>query len=166
MRTHPIYLGTLLFCLAFLFVTFSLVSIGTWIAFFLFFDRIATYEEKSLIKILGEDYTSYQKQVSKWFPKIRWLNFTTKKRGVVGFCGSWNISTIGWIQISPVPLSLTLGQPQHLIFEKRRCGRHEYNARAYHATCQEFWTIGNFATYFLVLDLGSSSLHSRQILLQ
>lgn len=31
---------------------------------------------------------------------------------------------------------------------------------------QEFWAIGNFATYFLVLDLGLSSLHSRQILLQ
>jgi protein-S-isoprenylcysteine O-methyltransferase Ste14 len=68
---HPMYLGTLLFCLAFLFITFSLVSIGIWIAFFLFYDRMATYEEKNLFKILGEDYTSYQKQVSKWFPKIR-----------------------------------------------------------------------------------------------
>lgn len=68
---HPMYLGTLLFCLAFLFITFSLVSIGIWIAFFLFFDRMATYEEKSLIKILGDDYFSYKKQVSKWFPKIR-----------------------------------------------------------------------------------------------
>jgi len=31
---------------------------------------------------------------------------------------------------------------------------------------QEFWAIGSFATYFPVLDLGLSSLHSRQILLQ
>ena len=67
---HPMYLGTLLFCLAFLCITISLVSIGIWIAFFLFYDRMATYEEKSLIQILGEDYTAYQKRVSKWLPKI------------------------------------------------------------------------------------------------
>jgi len=64
------YLGILLFCLAFLFITISLVSIGIWIAFFLFYDRMATYEEKSLIQILGEEYTAYQKRVSKWLPKI------------------------------------------------------------------------------------------------
>ncbi len=67
---HPMYLGTLLFCLAFLFITISFVSIAIWIAFFLFYDRMATYEEKSLIQILGEDYAAYQKRVSKWLPKI------------------------------------------------------------------------------------------------
>lgn len=67
---HPMYLGTLIFCLAFLFVTVSIVSIGIWIAFFLFYDRMATYEERSLIQILGKDYTIYQKRVSKWLPKI------------------------------------------------------------------------------------------------
>ena len=67
---HPMYLGTLLFCLAFLFISISLVSIGIWITFFIFFDRMATYEEQSLIKILGEPYTSYQKRVSKWLPGV------------------------------------------------------------------------------------------------
>jgi protein-S-isoprenylcysteine O-methyltransferase Ste14 len=67
---HPLYLGTLLFCLSFLFISVSLVSIGVWVAFFVFYDRMATYEEKSLIEIVGKQYTDYQKRVSKWLPKI------------------------------------------------------------------------------------------------
>jgi protein-S-isoprenylcysteine O-methyltransferase Ste14 len=64
------YLGTLLSCLAFIFISISLVSIAIWIAFFVFYDRMATYEEKSLIEILGEPYTAYRKQVSKWLPGV------------------------------------------------------------------------------------------------
>jgi protein-S-isoprenylcysteine O-methyltransferase Ste14 len=67
---HPLYLGTLLFCLSFLFLSVSLVSIGIWVAFFVFYDKMATYEEKSLMAILGEQYISYQKKVSKWIPKL------------------------------------------------------------------------------------------------
>jgi protein-S-isoprenylcysteine O-methyltransferase Ste14 len=32
---------------------------------------MAAYEEKDLVKILGEEYISYQNRVSRWFPKIR-----------------------------------------------------------------------------------------------
>jgi protein-S-isoprenylcysteine O-methyltransferase Ste14 len=67
---HPMYFGTLLFCLAFMFVSVSLVSIGIWIVFFIFYDRIAIYEEQSLIQILGEPYAFYKKRVSKWLPGI------------------------------------------------------------------------------------------------
>jgi protein-S-isoprenylcysteine O-methyltransferase Ste14 len=67
---HPMYLGTLLFCFAFLFISFSLVSIGTWIAFFVFYDRMATYEEKNLVEMLGERYIAYQERVSKWLPMV------------------------------------------------------------------------------------------------
>ena len=67
---HPMYLGILLFCLAFLFVSFSLVSIGIWITFFISYDRMTAYEEQSLIEILGEQYTAYQKRVSKWLPGV------------------------------------------------------------------------------------------------
>jgi protein-S-isoprenylcysteine O-methyltransferase Ste14 len=67
---HPMYLGTLLFCLAFLFISVSLVSIVIWTAFFILYDRMATFEEKSLIEILGEQYTAYQKRVSKWLPRL------------------------------------------------------------------------------------------------
>jgi protein-S-isoprenylcysteine O-methyltransferase Ste14 len=61
---HLMCLGILLF-LAFIFVNVSLISIGIWIGVFVFYDRMATYEEKSLIEILGEPYIAYQKQVSK-----------------------------------------------------------------------------------------------------
>jgi protein-S-isoprenylcysteine O-methyltransferase Ste14 len=67
---HSMYLGTLLFCLAFIFISGSLVSIGIWIAFFVFYDRMATYEEKSLVEILGEPYIAYQKRVAKWLPGV------------------------------------------------------------------------------------------------
>jgi protein-S-isoprenylcysteine O-methyltransferase Ste14 len=67
---HPMYLGTLLFCLAFLFIGASLVSCVVLSSFFIFYDRMATYEEKSLIEILGEEYIAYQKRVSKWLPRL------------------------------------------------------------------------------------------------
>jgi protein-S-isoprenylcysteine O-methyltransferase Ste14 len=67
---HPMYLGILLFCLSFLFICFSLVSFGLWIVFFIFYDRMATYEERSLIEKLSDAYITYQKRVSKWFPMV------------------------------------------------------------------------------------------------
>jgi len=67
---HPMYLGTLLFCIAFLFISVSLVSCVILSGFFIFFDRMATYEEMSLIKILGKKYLDYQKRVSKWLPGL------------------------------------------------------------------------------------------------
>jgi protein-S-isoprenylcysteine O-methyltransferase Ste14 len=67
---HPMYLGILFFCLAFMFVSVSLLSIGIWIAFFVFYDRMAAFEEKSLIEILGEPYIAYQKRVAKWLPGV------------------------------------------------------------------------------------------------
>ena len=68
---HPMYLGILLSCLGFFFVSPSLLSFGVWLAFFILYDKMATYEEKDLIRILGEEYIVYQKRVSKWFPRIR-----------------------------------------------------------------------------------------------
>jgi len=63
---HPMYLGILMFCLGFLFIMFSFLSFGVWIAFFIFYDKMTTYEEKDLIQLLGEEYINYQKRVPKW----------------------------------------------------------------------------------------------------
>jgi protein-S-isoprenylcysteine O-methyltransferase Ste14 len=65
---HPMYFGTLMFCLGFLFIMPSLLSFGVWGAFFIFYDKMATYEEKDLIRILGVEYVNYQKRVPKWCP--------------------------------------------------------------------------------------------------
>ncbi len=63
---HPMYLGTLLFCLGFLFIEFSLLSSGVWIAFFIFYDRMAVYEEEDLSRMFGEDYSNYRRRVPRW----------------------------------------------------------------------------------------------------
>jgi len=67
---HPMYLGILLFCLLFFFASSSLLSMGVLLVFFIFYDKMAAYEEKSLTDILGEEYVAYQKRVPKWFPKL------------------------------------------------------------------------------------------------
>ena len=68
---HPMYLGILLFCLGFFLAIPSLLSLAVWVVFFIIYDKVATYEEKDLIRILGEEYIAYQKRVPKWFPRPR-----------------------------------------------------------------------------------------------
>lgn len=68
---HPMYLGILMCCLGFFFVNLSLLSFAVWLAFSIFYDKMATYEEKDLIRILGEKYVAYQQRVPKWFPRLR-----------------------------------------------------------------------------------------------
>jgi protein-S-isoprenylcysteine O-methyltransferase Ste14 len=63
---HPMYLGILLVCLGCFFLSPSLLSLGVWLAFFVLYDQMATYEETDLVRILGEEYLTYQKRVSKW----------------------------------------------------------------------------------------------------
>jgi len=67
---HPMYLGTLLVCLGFLWAIPSILALMIWIEFFLICDKMATYEENALKRILGEEYVAYQKRVSKWFPRF------------------------------------------------------------------------------------------------
>jgi len=67
---HPMYLGILLFCLSFFFLSPSILSLIIWITFFIIYNKMAAYEEKELVKILGKEYISYQNRVSRWFPKI------------------------------------------------------------------------------------------------
>ena len=64
------YLGILLVYLAFLFDMPSLLSLMIWLRFFIFYDKMTTYEENDLIRMLGEEYINYQKRVPKWFPRI------------------------------------------------------------------------------------------------
>jgi len=68
---HPMYLGSLLILLIFFLATLSVLSLLAWVGLFIFFDRMATYEERDLIRILGEQYLNYQKQVPKWLIHIR-----------------------------------------------------------------------------------------------
>jgi protein-S-isoprenylcysteine O-methyltransferase Ste14 len=67
---NPMYLGVLLFYLAFVLVTLSIASLMTWIVIFTTYNRLATYEEKQLEKMFGEDYLKYKKRVFKWLPRF------------------------------------------------------------------------------------------------
>jgi protein-S-isoprenylcysteine O-methyltransferase Ste14 len=62
------YLGELLFLLGLAITTFSLLSVVVWAAFFVFLDRMATFEEKELTRIMGQQYVDYRKRVRKWIP--------------------------------------------------------------------------------------------------
>ena len=68
---HPMYLGILMFCLAFFFAILSLASLGVLIIFFIIYDKMATYEEKDLIRILGQEYIVYHRRVPKWCPRFQ-----------------------------------------------------------------------------------------------
>jgi protein-S-isoprenylcysteine O-methyltransferase Ste14 len=71
---HPMYLGLLLILLGFTIATLSILSFIVWVIFFIFLDRMASYEEKDLIRMIGQQYLEYQRKVHKWMPIKRTRN--------------------------------------------------------------------------------------------
>jgi len=65
---HPMYLSMLLVYIALIVLTMSLASIILWIVIFIFYNKMATYEEKDLERIVGQEYLEYKKKVPKWIP--------------------------------------------------------------------------------------------------
>jgi protein-S-isoprenylcysteine O-methyltransferase Ste14 len=70
MVRHPLYLGMLLFFLAFMAATLSLASLGFWFIMFFFYNYIAVYEEKMLEKKYGAQYSAYKQRVARWIPGV------------------------------------------------------------------------------------------------
>lgn len=72
---HPMYMGSILLYLGLFTATFSLASLGFIIIVIIFYNYIASYEEKILVEQFGEDYEEYKKSVPKWFPRLKfWKN--------------------------------------------------------------------------------------------
>jgi protein-S-isoprenylcysteine O-methyltransferase Ste14 len=67
---HPLYLGSILFYLGLIVSTASLFSFALLVGIFLFYNRLASYEEEWLFEEYGEDYRAYKKRTGKWVPKI------------------------------------------------------------------------------------------------
>ncbi|NOQ25689.1 MAG: hypothetical protein GQ564_10050 [Bacteroidales bacterium] len=67
---HPMYLGALLFYLGITILMYSIPLFITFIVIFIFYNFIAKYEERLLIKRFGEDYANYMKRVRRWIPKF------------------------------------------------------------------------------------------------
>ncbi len=67
---HPLYLGAILFYLGLSVSTISLFSLALLVVIFVFYNYIASYEEKLLDKRFGESYTRYKERTGKWLPRI------------------------------------------------------------------------------------------------
>jgi protein-S-isoprenylcysteine O-methyltransferase Ste14 len=67
---HPLYLASLLFYVLLTTLTLSVISLVVFAGIFIFYDYIASYEEKSLEEKFGEEYRDYQKVTPKWFPRF------------------------------------------------------------------------------------------------
>jgi protein-S-isoprenylcysteine O-methyltransferase Ste14 len=68
---HPLYSSALIIYVGFFLTTLSLFSLLLFLCIFLFYDVIARFEEKKLQEAFGEDYVSYKKKTTKWFPKVK-----------------------------------------------------------------------------------------------
>ena len=66
---HPLYLAALLFYTGLSVITLSLISLGLFVVIFIFYDYIASYEEKIMVERFGDEYERYRKSTGKWLPK-------------------------------------------------------------------------------------------------
>ena len=64
------YLGCILFYLGLAISTGSLYSMAMLVMIFVFYDYMATYEEKFLELSFGEGYRRYKKRTGKWVPQL------------------------------------------------------------------------------------------------
>jgi protein-S-isoprenylcysteine O-methyltransferase Ste14 len=67
---HPLYLGCLLFYLGLSVSTASVFSLAFFVVIFVFYNYIASYEERLLDEKFGEEYRTYKRRTGKWVPGI------------------------------------------------------------------------------------------------
>jgi protein-S-isoprenylcysteine O-methyltransferase Ste14 len=67
---HPLYLGSIMFYLGLAVSTASLFSLGLVVLIFIFYNFIASYEEKLLENRFHEEYRNYKIKTGKWVPRI------------------------------------------------------------------------------------------------
>ncbi|MEE9552961.1 MAG: isoprenylcysteine carboxylmethyltransferase family protein [candidate division Zixibacteria bacterium] len=67
---HPLYMSVILFYLALIIPTFSIISFALWILIFFFYNFIAGYEEKLMEEKFGQDYITYKQKTAKWLPGV------------------------------------------------------------------------------------------------
>jgi protein-S-isoprenylcysteine O-methyltransferase Ste14 len=68
---HPLYSASLLFYFGLASSTACLFCFGLLLFIFLFYNYIASYEEKLLEGKYGEDYLHYKENTGKWLPNFR-----------------------------------------------------------------------------------------------
>lgn len=68
---HPVYSAAMLIMLAFFVMGLSILSFAVIILNFIFYNAMAAYEEKLLLKKFGSEYEQYMNEVGRWLPKPR-----------------------------------------------------------------------------------------------
>ena len=67
---HPLYLASILAYFGLTVFATSLFSFALLVAIWIFYDYIASYEEKLLEAKFGEEYRRYKQRTGKWLPRI------------------------------------------------------------------------------------------------
>jgi protein-S-isoprenylcysteine O-methyltransferase Ste14 len=67
---HPLYLGSIMFYLGLTVSTASLFALVLLAVIFLFYDYLASYEEKLMANRFSDEYENYKKRTGKWVPMI------------------------------------------------------------------------------------------------
>ena len=68
---HPLYLGSILAYLSFVFLSFSVVTLSIFIVVILFYYYLCRYEEDLLTHKVGNDYKKYMKKVPMLIPGLK-----------------------------------------------------------------------------------------------
>ncbi len=71
---HPLYLGCILFYLGLALFTASLFSLVLWVAICIFYNYLASYEEKLLEAEFGESYRIFKEKTGKWLPRMPFIH--------------------------------------------------------------------------------------------
>ena len=67
---HPLYLACLLFYLGLAVSTAPIFSLAFFVVIFVFYNYIASFEERLLDEKFGEEYKKYKRRTGKWVPGI------------------------------------------------------------------------------------------------
>jgi len=67
---HPLYLGCILFYLGLAVSTASLLALALLVLIGIFYNYLASYEERLLEMKFGEEYRQYKNETGKWLPGI------------------------------------------------------------------------------------------------
>jgi protein-S-isoprenylcysteine O-methyltransferase Ste14 len=67
---HPLYSACLLFYLGLAVSTASIFSLAFFVVIFVFYNYLASYEERLLDEKFGEEYKEYKRRTGKWVPGI------------------------------------------------------------------------------------------------
>jgi protein-S-isoprenylcysteine O-methyltransferase Ste14 len=68
---HPVYLGCILFYIALVIFTLSILAAVICTTIIVFYHYIAKYEEKLLLSRFGTEYEQYMNSVPMWIPRIK-----------------------------------------------------------------------------------------------